>query len=103
MLTARNRCFGLVHSLEESTSDNIYIYFDQAAANVYHSQSSGTAVGDLRQVSVIPVRRREQLYMVSQDGFVDGVLSDKDTIDACFRQPEPGDAAAACNTIHRKR
>jgi hypothetical protein len=43
------------------------------------------------------------VYMVSQDGFVDGVLSDKDTIDTCFRQLQPNAAAAACNTIRRKR
>jgi hypothetical protein len=45
----------------------------------------------------------KHVYMVSQDGFVDGVLSDKDTIDTCFRQLRPDAAAAACNTIRRKR
>lgn len=45
----------------------------------------------------------KHVYMVSQDGFVDGVVSDEDTIDTCFRQLQPDAAAAACNTIRRKR
>jgi hypothetical protein len=45
----------------------------------------------------------KRVYMVSQDGFVDGFISNTDTMDTCFRQLQPEAAAAACNTIRRKR
>lgn len=64
----------------------------------------GTITSAYRVERVIGVIATDgkHVYMVSQDGFVDGVISDRDTIDTCFRQLQPDAAAAACNTIRRK-
>ena len=45
----------------------------------------------------------KRVYIVTQDGFVDGVVVDNDTIDTCYRQRLPGSAVAACNVIKRKK
>jgi hypothetical protein len=45
----------------------------------------------------------KRIYIVAQDGFVDGVVVDNDTIDTCYRQRQPGSAVAACNLIKRKK
>jgi hypothetical protein len=65
----------------------------------------GTITSTYRVERVIGVIAADgkHVYMVSQDGFVDGILSAQNTIDTCFRQLQPDAAAAACNTIRRKR
>jgi hypothetical protein len=65
----------------------------------------GTITSTYRVERVIGVIAADgkHVYMVSQDGFVDGIVSDKDTIDTCYRQLQPNAAAAACNTLRRRR
>lgn len=65
----------------------------------------GTMSSPFRVESVIGVIAADgkRIYIVTQDGFVDGVVVDNDTIDTCFRQRLPGSAVAACNVIKRTK
>jgi hypothetical protein len=65
----------------------------------------GTMTSPYRVEQVIGVIAADgkRVYIVAQDGFVDGVVVDNDTIDTCYRQRQPGSAVAACNLIKRKK
>jgi hypothetical protein len=65
----------------------------------------GTMSSPYRTEPVIGVIAADgkRVYIVTQDGFVDGVVTDNDTIDTCFRQCLPDSAVAACNVIKRSK
>lgn len=43
----------------------------------------------------------KHVYMVDQDGIIDGVLVDADTIDVCYREIKPASAVVSCNVVKR--
>jgi hypothetical protein len=45
----------------------------------------------------------KRIYMVDQDGFIDGVFIDPDTIDVCYREIKPDSAVVSCNIVRRDK
>ena len=45
----------------------------------------------------------KRVYMVDQDGIIDGVLVDADTIDVCYREIKSASAIVSCNVVRRVR
>jgi hypothetical protein len=43
----------------------------------------------------------KRVYMVDQDGIIDGVLVDADTLDVCYREIKPSSAVVSCNVVKR--
>jgi hypothetical protein len=43
----------------------------------------------------------KHVYMVDQDGIIDGVFADNDTIDVCYREIKPASAVVSCNVVKR--
>ena len=43
----------------------------------------------------------KHVYMVDQDGIIDGVFADNDTIDVCYREIKPASAVVSCNVVRR--
>lgn len=65
----------------------------------------GTVSSPFRVEKIIGVISADgkQIYLVTRDGFLDGIVRDNDTIDTCFRQLQPNSAVAACNTYKRSK
>ena len=65
----------------------------------------GTVASRYATESVIGViaADRKRVYIVTEFGFVDGVITDNDTIDICYRELKPSDAVVACNVIKRTK
>ena len=45
----------------------------------------------------------KSIYFVDQDGFIDAVLVDKDTIQSIYRHSGPADSVISLGTWHRKK
>ena len=45
----------------------------------------------------------KRVYMVDQDGFIDGVVIDPDTLDVCYREIKPDSAVVSCNIVRRDK
>jgi|HubBroStandDraft_3_1064219.scaffolds.fasta_scaffold1030889_1 hypothetical protein len=45
----------------------------------------------------------KRIYMVDQDGFIDGVFIDPDTIDVCYREIKTDSAVVSCNVVRRDK
>jgi hypothetical protein len=45
----------------------------------------------------------KRVYFVDQNGMMDGVVVDNDTIDTCYRQLKPEGLVAACNLMRRTK
>ena len=45
----------------------------------------------------------KRVYMVDQDGFIDGVFIDPDTLDVCYREIKPASAVVSCNIVRRNK
>jgi hypothetical protein len=43
------------------------------------------------------------IYFVTQDGFIDAVLTDPNTMDICYRHVEPASAVVAFNHMVRQK
>jgi hypothetical protein len=65
----------------------------------------GTVSSPIRTEPVIGAIAADgkRIYIVTQDGFVDGVIVDNDTIDICFRHLQSDGAVVACNVLKRSK
>jgi hypothetical protein len=45
----------------------------------------------------------KHVYMVDDDGYIDGIVVDADRIDVCYREVYPDRAVVACESLVRKK
>jgi hypothetical protein len=78
-----------------------YVFAEQEGPLFWGTMSSDT-VKDIRMLGSLSIDGKT-IYMVSQEGHLDGTIIDPDTIEMCYRHANAQSAVIGCNVMKRQK